>query len=55
MAGHGSINRTVERAAGGANGGLVLLIILGLLGAGIWSVTKIETSAASFRAFSALS
>jgi len=49
MAGHGSINRTVERAAGGANGGLVLLIILGLLGAGIWSVTKIETLGGEFQ------
>ncbi|MDP1736052.1 MAG: SPFH domain-containing protein [Caulobacter sp.] len=43
MANHGSINRTTERVAGGVNGGLLLLVLLGLLGVGIWMLTHIET------------
>lgn len=43
MADHGSINRTTERVGGGVNGGLLLLLLLGLLGVGIWMLTHIET------------
>ncbi len=39
-----SINRTQERPGGGINGGLVLLILLGVLAAGVWMLTNIETN-----------
>ncbi len=42
MAGHLSINRTEERVGGGINGGLVLLILLAMIAAGVWMVTRIE-------------
>ena len=42
MAGHLSINRTEERVGGGMNGGLVLLILLGLIAAGVWMLTSIN-------------
>ncbi|HRD29334.1 MAG TPA: SPFH domain-containing protein [Caulobacter sp.] len=42
MAEHGSINRTTERQGGGVNGGLILLLMLALLAAGIWLLSHIE-------------
>ena len=42
MADHGSINRTAERPGSGANGGLILLVMLALLGVGIWLLSHIE-------------
>lgn len=42
MAEHGSINRTAERPGGGVNGGLILLVMLGLLACGVWLLTHIK-------------
>jgi len=42
MAEHGSINRTAERPGGGVNGGLILLVMLGLLAGGVWLLTHIK-------------
>ncbi|MFZ5670465.1 MAG: SPFH domain-containing protein [Pseudomonadota bacterium] len=42
MAEHANINRTGERAGGGFNGGLVLLILLVMLAAGVAMTTTIE-------------
>ena len=42
MAEHGSINRTAERPGGGVNGGLILLVMLGLLAGGIWLLTHLK-------------
>jgi hypothetical protein len=44
MAEHRAINQTVERAGGGINGILVLLVTLALLGVGVWQVTQIEAN-----------
>ena len=43
MAGHLSINRTEERVGGGMNGGLILLVLLIVLAAGVWMLTNIKT------------
>lgn len=43
MAGHLSINRTEERVGGGMNGGLILLVLLVVLAAGVWMLTNIKT------------
>ncbi|ATQ43084.1 SPFH domain-containing protein [Caulobacter mirabilis] len=41
MAEHASINRTVERVGGGMNGGLILLVLLVILAAGVWAVPHV--------------
>jgi hypothetical protein len=43
MAGHLSINRTEERVGGGMNGGLILLVLLVVLAAGVWMLTNVKT------------
>ncbi len=42
MTEHKAINKTAERAGGGINGILVLLISILLLGAGVWQIVGIE-------------
>lgn len=42
MAEHLSINRTEERVGGGMNGGLILLVLLVVLAAGVWMLTNIK-------------
>lgn len=43
MTEHTSINRTVERIGGGVNGGLILLVLLAALAAGVFALVQIKT------------
>src|SRR5689334_19951734 len=47
MTEHKAINKTAERAGGGVNGILVLLVSIVLLGLGLWLVIGIEDNTAS--------